>query len=143
MHLRSSADCVGLQGLARDHFTKATAKLSCSPSESSEDNESNTSPQYQNGSCLLTSDDSSDQASRESSTPELKVVTVRQRRDSCGSLEVLPNNSPALSEGPLSPGSPMSQSSNKQTSPSGPLSSTSQKPLVGDPTMSEEAPVFP
>ena len=103
--------------------------LESSLSESSEDNESNTSPQYQNGSCSPTTDDSSDQASRETSTPELKVVTVRQRRDSCGSLEVLPNNSPAPSEGPLSPGSPMSPSSNKQTSPSGPLSPTSQKPM--------------
>eukprot|EP00090_Calanus_glacialis_P039865 TRINITY_DN6942_c0_g1_i1.p1 TRINITY_DN6942_c0_g1~~TRINITY_DN6942_c0_g1_i1.p1 ORF type:complete len:1224 (+),score=288.91 TRINITY_DN6942_c0_g1_i1:40-3711(+) len=88
--------------------------LESSLSESSEDNESNTSPQYQNGSCSPTTDDSSDQASRETSTPELNVASRRERRrDSSGSLEVLPNNSPAPSGEPLSPGQPMSPTSQK------------------------------
>jgi len=80
--------------------------LESSLSESSEDNESNTSPQYQNGSCSPTTDDSSDQASRETSTPELNIVSIRERRHSSGSLEVLPNNSPAPSEEILSVGPP-------------------------------------
>jgi timeless protein len=50
--------------------------LESSLSESSEDNESNTSPQYQNGSCSPTTDDSSDQASRETSTPELVSCSI-------------------------------------------------------------------
>jgi len=97
--------------------------LESSLSESSEDNESNTSPQYQNGSCTPTTDDSSDQASRETSTPELAVPRrCDKRRDSCGSLEVLPNNSPAPSElsahlggeaESLSIGLPLSPSSQK------------------------------
>ena len=49
--------------------------LESSLSESSEDNESNTSPHFQNGSgsgsCTPSMDDSSDQNSRETSTPEL------------------------------------------------------------------------
>jgi len=90
--------------------------LESSLSESSEDNESNTSPQYQNGSCTPTTDDSSDQASRETSTPELTAASIcLKRRDSSGSLEVL------IGE-PLSPVLPMSPSSQKsdksQNSPS-------------------------
>ena len=47
--------------------------LESSLSESSEDNESNTSPHFQNGSgsCTPSTDDSSDQNCRETSTPEL------------------------------------------------------------------------
>jgi len=89
--------------------------LETSLSESSEDNESNTSPKYQNGSCSPTTDDSSDQASRQTYTPQLNTQAVRERRQSSGSLEVLPNNSPAPSEEALSPGplSPSSQKSQK------------------------------
>merc|ERR1711933_144757 len=63
-----------------------------------------------NGSCSPTTDDSSDQASRETST--------RERRHSSGSLEVLPNNSPAPSEEVLSlgPPSPSSHSQKSETS---------------------------
>lgn len=90
--------------------------LESSLSESSEDNESNTSPQYQNGSCSPTTDDSSDQASRETSTPELNIVSIRERRHSSGSLEVLPNNSPAPSEEILSVGPPSPSSEKSATS---------------------------
>jgi len=92
--------------------------LESSLSESSEDNESNTSPQYQNGSCSPTTDDSSDQASRETSTPDLNIVSIRERRHSSGSLEVLPNNSPAPSDEILSigPPSPSNQSQKSETS---------------------------
>lgn len=77
--------------------------LESSLSESSEDNESNTSPHFQNGSgsCTPSTDDSSDQNCRETSTPELSSSSSNSesgRRNSCGSLEVLPNNSPAPSE---------------------------------------------
>jgi len=79
--------------------------LESSLSESSEDNESNTSPHFQNGSgsgsCTPSTDDNSDQASRETSTPELSSSSSNSsplRRNSCGSLEVLPNNSPAQSD---------------------------------------------
>lgn len=99
-------------------------------SESSEDNESNTSNQYHeagghSSSCSPSSNDSSEQRSRNSSqpgsglsSPEL-MHSPRHRRDSCGSLNVLPNNSPApsISE----PSSPMS------TMPSSPYQNMPQE----------------
>jgi len=81
--------------------------LESSLSESSEDNESNTSPKdYLVQSCDTTTDDTSDQASRETSSPDVVSRTCRpvlKRRVSSGSLEVLPNNSPAPSTAPPSP----------------------------------------
>eukprot|EP00092_Neocalanus_flemingeri_P001329 GFUD01001420.1.p1 GENE.GFUD01001420.1~~GFUD01001420.1.p1 ORF type:complete len:1228 (+),score=271.17 GFUD01001420.1:445-4128(+) len=97
--------------------------LESSLSESSEDNESNTSPQYQHGSCTPSTDDSSDQ--RETSTPEFKRIYAK-RRESSGSLEVLPPSpiSAHLGE-PLSPQLPMSPSS-----PKSPKSPKSQLPSM-------------
>ena len=78
--------------------------------ESSEDNESNTSNQYQPGFCSASSEYSSEQASRGTSSPFMvhspPMLASPGRRDSCGSIEVLPNNSPAPS--PTEPPSPMS-----------------------------------
>ena len=70
-------------------------------SESSEDNESNTSNQYQPGSCSPSSDDSSDQQpSRDNSPTHHMVHSPAESSHSCGSLNVLPNNSPAPSTDP-------------------------------------------
>merc|ERR1719239_174528 len=93
-------------------------------SESSEDNESNTSNQYQPGSCSPSSDDSSDQPSRDNS-PESS--------HSCGSLNVLPNNSPAPSTDPGSldnPPSPMSVQSNPISAPNTASNSREATPPV-------------
>merc|ERR1719264_1601794 len=83
-------------------------------SESSEDNESNTSNQYQPGSCSPSSDDSSDQQPSRDNSPT-HMVHSPESSHSCGSLNVLPNNSPAPSTDPGSldnPASPMSVQSN-------------------------------
>jgi len=86
--------------------------LESSLSESSEDNESNTSPKdYLVNSCDATTDDTSDQNSRETSSPDVVSRgptgrSILRRRVSSGSLEVLPNNSPAPSSAPSSPTSP-------------------------------------
>jgi timeless protein len=87
-------------------------------SESSEDNESNTSNQYQPGSCSPSSDDSSDQQPSRDNSPT-HMVHSPESSHSCGSLNVLPNNSPAPSTDPGSldnPASPMSVQSNPMIS---------------------------
>ena len=74
-------------------------------SESSEDNESNTSNLNQPGSCSLSSETSSEQASQGTSSPVMvhspHMVDSPRQRNSYRSIEVLPNNSPAPS--PLAP----------------------------------------
>jgi len=102
-HRNNSAWCTSLAQLValvyKDQHVVTLQKLlqsflEASLSESSEDNESNTSPR-QFRSCSPSSHEFSDQNSRDTSSPER--ASSRPRRDSCGSLNVLPTNSPAPS----------------------------------------------
>merc|ERR1719264_1579905 len=111
-------------------------------SESSEDNESNTSNQYQPGSCSPSSDDSSDQQPSRDNSPT-HMVHSPESSHSCGSLNVLPNNSPAPSTDPGSldnPASPMSVQSNPMTSApnNGANSREATPPVVEEEEVQEE-----
>jgi len=95
--------------------------LESSLSESSEDNESNTCPQYRNGSCDVTTDYSSDQICETFSRDVVTGVRIR-RRERTGSLDVLPNTSPIRSSPPPSPPRLISGAlSPPNTSPTSPL----------------------